>query len=333
MLGGFVSYWQLPLISAATWFGTLLAMMIVWLAKGQPIYPSMSYAQGQTIAYISDIGATGLKPLFIAGSTVSVVIFDLAFISERWLRHKGRLAHNTNWTQKILSICSIVAAIVGAAGLILLTIFDTLHHPHLHRVFLGLFIGGYIVSAIFICAEYQRLGVTFREYKVLRMSFWIKLFFIFAEVALVIAFGVMSYQVKYNTAAILEWTISLVYIFYVLSFVLDFLPAVRTKHSENRFPTIEELRHADHNGPSASGGPVFTEDAAAANAYAEGHPHQHHFSHGVAQPEMQQTGTGGYPTYGQGFAAPADTPRDSYASSSRPIVDNGEPQMYPARAF
>lgn len=161
-------------------------MMIVWLAKGQPIYPSMSYAQGQTIAYISDIGATGLKPLFIAGSTVSVVIFDLAFISERWLRHKGRLAHNTNWTQKILSICSIIAAIVGAAGLILLTIFDTLHHPHLHRVFLGLFIGGYIVSAIFICAEYQRLGVTFREYKVLRMSFWIKLFFIFAEVALVI---------------------------------------------------------------------------------------------------------------------------------------------------
>lgn len=138
-------------------------------------------------------GASGLKPLFIAGSTVSVVVFDFAFISERWLRHKGRLAHNTNRTQKILSICSIIAAVVGALGLILLTIFDTRRHPRLHRVFLGLFIGGYIVSAVFICAEYQRLGMAFRQYKILRASFWIKLAFIFIEIALVVGvYRVMS---------------------------------------------------------------------------------------------------------------------------------------------
>lgn len=324
MLGGWVSYWQLPVISSAVWFGTLLAMMVVWLAKGQPIYPSMSYAQGQTIAYISDIGATGLKPLFIAGSTVSVVVFDFAFISERWLRHKGRLAHNTSWTQKILSICSIIAAIVGAAGLILLTIFDTRRHPHLHRVFLGLFIGGYIVSAIFICAEYQRLGVTFRQYKILAASFWIKLGFILVEIALVVAFGVMSYQVKYNTAAILEWTISLVYILYVLSFVLDFIPAVKTKPSDSRFPTAKEMAQADTNGPSVSGGPVFSEDSAAHNRYAAGHAHNQPMS----DVEMQQQGPN--PAYAN--QEMMDTPRDSYASSSRPIIDQ-QPQMYPTRAF
>lgn len=112
-------------------------MIIVWLAEGKPHYPSME--PGQHIAYISDIGAQGLKPLFIAGSAVTVVVFDLTFISERWLRHKGRLAHNTSKLQKALSVCAILAAIVGAAGLILLSIFDTLRHPNLHDAFLAVF--------------------------------------------------------------------------------------------------------------------------------------------------------------------------------------------------
>lgn len=90
-------------------------------------------------SYISNVGATKLKPLFIAMGTASVVLFTLGFVSERWLRHTGKLAHNTSWGQKILSICAIIAAIAGAVGLILLTIFDTLHHKHLHDTFLVLF--------------------------------------------------------------------------------------------------------------------------------------------------------------------------------------------------
>lgn len=86
-----------------------------------------------------DVGAEGLKPLFIAMSAVTVVTFDLAFIFERWLRHTGRLVRNVSITQKLLSFLSLVAAIAGAAGLILLTIFDTLRHPHLHNCFLILF--------------------------------------------------------------------------------------------------------------------------------------------------------------------------------------------------
>lgn len=112
-------------------------MLLTWITEGSPHYASMD--ANQHIAYISDVGAQGLKPLFIAGSTVMVVVFDFSFISERWLRHKGRLAHNTSWVQKGLSICSIVAAIIGAIGLILLTIFDTLRHPHLHDGFLVVF--------------------------------------------------------------------------------------------------------------------------------------------------------------------------------------------------
>lgn len=118
--------------------GTLLAMLGRWVAIGSPHYPWFN--TGQTIAYISDIGATGWgKPLFIAGSAVSVVTFDLVFVAERWLRHRGRLTRNYNLTEKILSTCATIAAVVGAAGLILLTIFDTRRYPHVHDAMLVVF--------------------------------------------------------------------------------------------------------------------------------------------------------------------------------------------------
>lgn len=79
----------------------LLAMLIVWELEGRPHYTSMG-AQ-QKIAYISDIGAQGLKPLFVAGCVVTTIFLDLSFASERWLRHTGRLAKNLGMAEKILS--------------------------------------------------------------------------------------------------------------------------------------------------------------------------------------------------------------------------------------
>lgn len=79
----------------------LLAMLIVWELEGHPHYASMS--ANQHIAYISDIGAQGLKPLFIAGCCVTTVFLDLSFASERWLRHTGRLAQNLGVAEKVLS--------------------------------------------------------------------------------------------------------------------------------------------------------------------------------------------------------------------------------------
>ena len=57
----------------------------------------------QNIAYISDVGAQGLKPLFITGCVVTTVFLDLSFASERWLRHTGRLAKNLGIAEKVLS--------------------------------------------------------------------------------------------------------------------------------------------------------------------------------------------------------------------------------------
>jgi len=224
----------------------LLAMLIHWLTIGKPIYPSEQ--EGQTIAYISDVGAFEFKPLFITMGTISVVLFDIAFIAERWLRHSGRLVHNTTKGQKALAVLSIFFALVGAAGLILLSIFDTNNHPRLHDVFLALFIGGYVISAVFTCAEYQRLGKIHRQFRVLRASFWVKLAFIIIELALAIAFGTLNKLKHWNTAAVVEWVIALLYSTYVLSFVMDFIPAVKTKHHPGGHGQMHEEAAFAHSG-------------------------------------------------------------------------------------
>lgn len=53
-----------------------------------------------------DVGAQGLKPLFIVGCCVTSVFLDLSFAAERWLRHSGRLVRNTGPAEKVLSAFS-----------------------------------------------------------------------------------------------------------------------------------------------------------------------------------------------------------------------------------
>ncbi|RDW68470.1 hypothetical protein BP5796_09127 [Coleophoma crateriformis] len=242
-----VSYWVFPIISALCWLGMLLGLLISWNVDGRPHLASMDATQH--IAYISDVGAGHLKPLFIAGSCVTTVFLDLSFLSERLLRHNGRLARNTTMIEKVLSGLSMVFALIGTAGLILLSIFDTLRHHMLHDIFLLLFIVGYVVSAIFICWEYQRLGIHFREHAVLRNSFWIKLVFILIEVVLAIAFATCNFKSLFNAAAVLEWAIAFIFTFYVLSFFVDLIPAVHTKG--HRFSNETEMQYEANDHTSA----------------------------------------------------------------------------------
>ena len=71
--------------------------------------------------------------------TVTVVSFDIVFIAERWLRHRGKLAPNTSWLQKGLSVCAIIAAIAGAIALIILTCRNDLYHGTTHDICLVIF--------------------------------------------------------------------------------------------------------------------------------------------------------------------------------------------------
>jgi hypothetical protein len=189
---------------------------------------------GQSIAFISDVGAFELKPLFISASVITTILVDISLLSERFLRHRGRrLVSNYTVTEKRLSVAGIVCAVVGGMGLALLTVFDTNNYATVHNVFLFVFMGGYIASAVCSCWEYQSLGTREstsnkkiflcmllihisaptdeRQYCILRASFWIKLVFIIVQIALAIAFVVTLSISAYNAAAVLEWALAFVF--------------------------------------------------------------------------------------------------------------------------
>jgi hypothetical protein len=93
------------------------------------------------------------------------------------------------------------------------------------------------------CAD--RPSQDFREHRILRISFWIKLVFIILEVLLAIgrssidfsntkclqclAFVVCNFRGAHNAAAILEWVIAFIFTFYVCSYFIDLVPATHTK--------------------------------------------------------------------------------------------------------
>ncbi|KAL2069141.1 hypothetical protein VTL71DRAFT_15479 [Oculimacula yallundae] len=231
-------YVIVPIFSGFVWLGMLLGMLLWWIVKEDSVH-LFNMTAGQNIAYISDIGALQLQPLFIAMGTVTVVSFTTVFVTERWLRHRGTIAPNTSMLQKILSALAMIFAVAGMIGLIILTCKNNVDYSTTHNICLVIFIAGYIISAIFVCWEYQRLGIHYRQHRILRASFWIKLTFIFVELGLAIAFGVLGHQKKYNQAAVVEWVISLIYTFYVWSYAVDFIPAIRTRHYASKETAID----------------------------------------------------------------------------------------------
>jgi FtsH-binding integral membrane protein len=127
----------------------LLAMIVTWAAQGKQRYPW----QDSTFPYISDIGASFLQPLFIAGSAVTAVSFVLSLTIERLLRHNGRLHADLRRREKAFSYLAIFGAFLGGAGLVLLSIFNDNKHKGLHDTFLLVFIVGVALSAIFTVVE------------------------------------------------------------------------------------------------------------------------------------------------------------------------------------
>lgn len=77
--------------------------------------------------------------------------------------------------------------------------------------------------------------IDFREHRILRVSFWIKLAFILVEIVLAIAFAACNFRKLYNEAAVLEWSVAFIFTFYVISFFVDLLPAANAKHSNMKF--------------------------------------------------------------------------------------------------
>ncbi|KAF7972534.1 hypothetical protein HWV62_17836 [Athelia sp. TMB] len=237
-------YW-IPLFAAFIWFGTLFSMIITWKATGEPHYPS----QAGSFPEISDVGASYLKPLFVTGGSITAVGFFLSLVFERWLRHSGRLLPNMRRRERVLSSLAILGAFIGGAGLILLTVFDTLRHHALHRAFLLVFILGVALSAIFTVLEYRWISRDFADVRKLRRAYVAKGAIAGVLIVLAVGFGVSLYEgahrqsdAAYLVGAVLEWTIAFGFTLYLLTFYADLRMSKGVRRGEL---SRERLMHAD----------------------------------------------------------------------------------------
>jgi hypothetical protein len=85
--------------------GMLTATLEYYSTIGSPHYPSMD--AGMTIPHISDVVAFTFKPLFITGSVITTIFLDLDFLSERYLRYRGRLARNAFCVFKMVLVSAL----------------------------------------------------------------------------------------------------------------------------------------------------------------------------------------------------------------------------------
>lgn len=242
-------YVWIPLITSFVWFGMLWAMLITWLAQGRPKYVS----QDGKIAYISDIGADILKPLFITGASITGVGFFLCLVVERLLRHTGRLPPAMRRRETVFNYLSIFGSLAGAVGLILLAVYDTKRHTKAHRGFLLLFMLGVTISAIFTIIEYRWISENFRELRKLKIAYIAKAVITTILVLMAIAFAVALYK-STDTGAVLEWAIAFGFTFYLLTFFYDLRQTKHFRQGEyirdrTRAETKDSMRQVQRRNP------------------------------------------------------------------------------------
>ncbi|KAF8550344.1 hypothetical protein OG21DRAFT_1514124 [Imleria badia] len=191
-------------------------MLLTWLISGRLKYISTQVA----VVYISDIGASFLKPLFIVACCVTGPGLLISLTIERLLRHKGRLPPDLHTCERIFGRLAIVGAFIAMWGLALLSGFDVGRHPTEHMIFLLVFIIGVSLSAIFTVIEFRWLAQDYAEIDKLKRAYIAKAVIGLTLVVLAIVFGVTLFYAP-DVGGVVEWLIAFGFSFYLLTFVYD----------------------------------------------------------------------------------------------------------------
>lgn len=134
-----------------------------------------------------------------------------------------------------MSSLAIASSVLGGAGIILLSIFDTKRHMKLHRVFLLVFMVGVAFSAIFTVAEFAWLKKDYHYHTMLRKAYMAKLIIVSILVIAAIAFAIcLVSETKKDAGGVLEWFIAFGFTFYLLTFWYDLRQAKGVQKGEMR---------------------------------------------------------------------------------------------------
>ena len=222
-----------PVIAGLSWILLLLNLFTLWLADGKPKYR----ADGGTIAYISLIGATYYVQ-FILGSCITAFFFVSTLVQFVIVHHSYIINEAMSTVNRVkprvwADYLALGCGIVSSSALVLLSIFDAIRHPTFHWSMTLVF----AFTAI-LCAVFNAIGVsTFRKLKGNQtVSFALKLLFIIISTGVLIAMIVLMVscstidktvlttrcEKSKSIAAVLEWTLALLYFVFILTWMMDF---------------------------------------------------------------------------------------------------------------
>jgi hypothetical protein len=201
-------------IASLVWLATIAALFGLWAADDFVRYDS----DDGEVAYISNVGARH-KTVFIIGTALTGTFFVLTLIFTKLCFDM----ENRRRFKRGVSITSIIFGIIASISLLLLAILDSINHKGAHYTFTGLFIVFTLLSAIFtVIYRFSRNEVNIAVY--------IRVCFISLVIPLAITFAVMTIikepddqtQLK-SVAASIEWSIAILFVFYLALFTLDLL--------------------------------------------------------------------------------------------------------------
>lgn len=259
-----VHYYCIPLIALVVWWGMLIAMLACWGAQGRPIYAFMN-GEYQNPVYISDIGATNLNPLFISCTGFQLIFFVGTLLMEYILRKQHKLQPYVSSKQPTFAIISIILAIIGELGILMVSIFKTTTYHGVHLTMVGVFIFFVFWACFFnfmnsfIFGNFpQRLHpnherVIFGKHRWLNLymvSFFAKLLWLVAALVFAIAFGVLMKTHRSSLSAVFEWLISFWYGLLLVFWSMDLIPSA-VKHYRVHHPEEFDEKFVDnHMSPS-----------------------------------------------------------------------------------
>jgi len=205
------------MVAGTTWFITLSALLLVWIARGLPTYPDQS---NPYVAFISDIGAFQMKPLFLVGGLITAISFFGTVASVHFARYDSAMYAIVDYKHnKILSVTATLFGMVSAMSLVLLVTLDTYRHHEAHVVTLQLVFFSLAASAACTIAVYSDQLTRDSPFPKLRRHVWICCGIVLLEVLLSVPFFAFIWLGPLRAAGVLEWIITFVGCFYIWNFV------------------------------------------------------------------------------------------------------------------
>ncbi|KAI1166560.1 hypothetical protein F5B18DRAFT_606251 [Nemania serpens] len=210
--------WLFPLLAGTFWFMTLTILLLRWLSLGRPQYPGQVNPE---VPFISDIGAATFQPIFIAGCAATGICFFGTAFAVHHVRYSPKfygLTDDARWRQGV-SLIALVAGLAAAVSLVLLSIFDTYkaHARHLYLL-LGTF-SGLFVSALTTTVVWWDQARGDMVFVGLRKWCLLNVFLVLCQVSVGISFVALLRSGHFHIAGILEWCLTYLGSFWLLSFV------------------------------------------------------------------------------------------------------------------